>query len=149
MQSANIAYQHVSDELLHKVLTPLLGDCGYELTDYHLVGGSKFPDYTLVSIRAVPDSEKTPSEAIKEVGEQSDDLCRRINQEPGRDTSRPRLNGIGLSAAFEILGEYSDHETATQLFPAIALEYSLKSAGDKHRDLVQKLHRFGEKLRGL
>ncbi|OGJ21568.1 hypothetical protein A3K73_09445 [Candidatus Pacearchaeota archaeon RBG_13_36_9] len=150
MVSANIAYnEFVDSELVEKVVKPAFLELGYEVTNYHCVGEAAYPNPTLISIRENPreGEKKCLTGALKDLRSTAETIAK------GAKASRERANTLENSCIWldnpNIIGSYSDNETAETLFPQVALEYAIQNVNEVLGDIKDELNSFGEALKDL
>ena len=138
--SANVLYEHkISRELITKVLSPLLEEEGYGITNYHIAKG------VLVSMASNGVGHQ-PEEVLERAFKKSGDLCLKLKKE-GKLNSDPIVHTF--LSNYKLLGEYSEPGTAEKLFPALAVENGLKMAQERISDFEEQLKYFGNRLTNL
>ncbi len=141
MPSANVVYERVSKQLIEFVINPVLKEEGYSITNFHFAGDIDHPKHTLLSIKADNKQSIMPSGVLERIVKNGKEIVDKFNN---KLTNRSgQLFDICLKD-YEIFGEYSAPETAEQLFPSLAIEYSLKNAEKRLDEFKREIKNFGK-----
>jgi hypothetical protein len=141
MVSANIVYEHMSKEDIDFFINPVLKKERYSITNFQVMGEIWL---TLLSIKSDDNKAKKPAEILEKIIKEGAKLAKDFNEK------RPQHMKYDVYLShYKILGEYSAPETAEQLFPQIAVEYTLKSCEEKLNSFKSTIRSFGDSFKNI